>query len=153
MGMSAPNPTFRSILAAVDGSEGSQRAVSLAIEAAVRFAAQLTVVYIVEIPVSPYYGERDVEVDVGNETVQTQGEMMVSTAAASARERGLEVKQDVIRHTGRSTGEGITEYASKNGIDLIVVGTSGSGGIERALLGSVATDVVASAHCAVLVVR
>ena len=47
----------------------------------------------------------------------------------------------------------IVEYAEKNNIDLIVMGTHGRSGIEKMWLGSVTEKVLRHAHCPVLVVR
>ncbi len=47
----------------------------------------------------------------------------------------------------------ITEYASKNAIDLIVMGTHGRSGLEKMWLGSVTEKVLRHAGCPVLVVR
>ena len=47
----------------------------------------------------------------------------------------------------------INQTATELGIDLIVMGTHGRRGLSRALLGSVAENVVRTAPCAVLTVR
>ncbi len=47
----------------------------------------------------------------------------------------------------------ITEYAAKNNIDLIVMGTQGRSGLEKLWLGSVTEKVLRQAGCPVLVVR
>ncbi len=47
----------------------------------------------------------------------------------------------------------ITEYAAKNGIDLIVMGTHGRSGFEKMWLGSVTEKVLRQAGCPVLVVK
>lgn len=47
-------------------------------------------------------------------------------------------------------GTAICERAAEAGIDLIVIGTSGTGGLKRALLGSVSDHVVRHAPCPVL---
>lgn len=47
----------------------------------------------------------------------------------------------------------ILDVASAEGADLIVIGTHGRGGLERALLGSVADHVIRLAPCPVLSVR
>ena len=52
-----------------------------------------------------------------------------------------------------SVAPAILEYASKNNIDLIVMGTQGKRGIEHLLLGSAAEEVVRSAKCPVFTIR
>ena len=44
-------------------------------------------------------------------------------------------------------------FATKNKIDLIMMGTKGRTGLKRFLMGSVAQGVVQHAHCSVLLVR
>jgi nucleotide-binding universal stress UspA family protein len=55
--------------------------------------------------------------------------------------------------TAISVPNALVEYAKANAIDLIVIGTHGRGGLERALLGSVADHVIRLAPCPVLSVR
>lgn len=50
-------------------------------------------------------------------------------------------------------GKKIAAYAEKNHCDLIILGTHGRTGIERALIGSVADKVVRRAKCPVFLVR
>ena len=47
----------------------------------------------------------------------------------------------------------ICEYAEKKGVDLIVLGSQGHGGVERWLIGSVAERVVRHASANVYVIR
>ena len=47
----------------------------------------------------------------------------------------------------------IVRFATERGIDLIVIGTHGRGGMNHLLLGSVAEKVVRSAPCPVLTLR
>ena len=47
----------------------------------------------------------------------------------------------------------ITEYAKKQNIDVIVMGTEGRRGVSRLVMGSVAAEVVRNASCAVFTVR
>jgi nucleotide-binding universal stress UspA family protein len=51
------------------------------------------------------------------------------------------------------THEQIVRYARKKRADLIVMGTHGRSGLKRALLGSVASRVLAATRCPVLTVR
>ncbi|PEN15219.1 hypothetical protein CRI94_02760 [Longibacter salinarum] len=50
----------------------------------------------------------------------------------------------------RSAAEGIVTYANENDIDIIIMGTHGRSGFERAVMGSVAEEVVRTASCPVL---
>ena len=47
----------------------------------------------------------------------------------------------------------IIEFAERENIDLIIMGTRGRTGFKKLLLGSVASGVVNFAHCPVLVIR
>ena len=48
---------------------------------------------------------------------------------------------------------GIIDFAEKENIDLIVVGTRGRSGLKRLLLGSVASGIVNYSHCPVMIVK
>ncbi len=47
----------------------------------------------------------------------------------------------------------IVEYATDEGVDHIVIGSTGKSGVKRLLLGSVAEEVVRRAPCPVTVIR
>ena len=53
---------------------------------------------------------------------------------------------------GRPSAE-VLDYIQKNNVDLVVMGTHGRGAIGKALLGSVADNVIRQAECPVMVVR
>ncbi len=85
-----------------------------------------------------------------------------SAAVRAAETKGLAGKLAVIRAAGvtceidarvGAPGEVLAAVASERRADLIVVGTHGSTGITRLLLGSVAAETVRHAPCDVLVVR
>ena len=63
-----------------------------------------------------------------------------------------DIKTEVFRNVDSVT-DAIIDYATKNKIDLIVIGTKGRTGLKRFLMGSVAQGVVQHAHCPVLLVR
>ncbi len=70
--------------------------------------------------------------------------------AAKARQRGLKARTVVRRGTPHQE---IVALATDERADLVVIGTHGRGGLNRALLGSVADRVVRLATCPVLTVR
>ena len=145
---------YQRVMVALDGSESSNRAFQVAVDLTIMLKAELTILHIVEIPTSIYFPPEPIEVDI--EKIQgrdlTEWEKLVSKAASIAESKGLKANQKVMRHMG-SVAEGIREYADKNGIDLIVVGTRGLGGVKRLVFSSVAGGVVSNANCSVLVVR
>jgi nucleotide-binding universal stress UspA family protein len=77
-----------------------------------------------------------------------QADSEMQAARARAQAAGLEVDAEV---RGGSAAHEILE-AARHGMDLIVIGTHGRGGIEHLLLGSVAEKVLRKAQCPVMVV-
>ncbi|MGA8737860.1 MAG: universal stress protein, partial [Nitrososphaeraceae archaeon] len=69
-----------------------------------------------------------------------------------AVEKNVGVKTDIIVSVTSVVKE-IADYAKKNNIDVIVVGSRGMSGFKKMLLGSVASGVVTFAHCPVIVVK
>ena len=145
---------FQHVMVAVDGSASAKRALQVGVDLTMMLKAELTILHIIEIPTSIYFPTEPIEVDV--EKIQgrelNEGEKLVSEAASLALSKGSKAKQMVMRHMG-SVSEGIREYADKNGIDLIIVGTRGLGGVKRLVFSNVAGGVVSNANCSVLVVR
>ena len=69
-----------------------------------------------------------------------------------SKEDNIQLKTELI-NSHRPVDYIILEYAEKNNIDLIVVGTRGRSGFKKLLLGSIASSVVTYAHCPVMVVK
>ncbi|HEY5565258.1 MAG TPA: universal stress protein, partial [Rhodothermia bacterium] len=131
---------FKNILAAVDLSACSQRALTLAIDLAFAEGTQLHVLFVEVLHGEPY-----------DETVRQRLQSMVK---ARMDERGL-VGLDVEYAMERDyvAGPAILRYARDHAIDIIVMGTHGRRGLRALVLGSVASEVVREARCAVLTVR
>jgi nucleotide-binding universal stress UspA family protein len=64
----------------------------------------------------------------------------------------VRLKTEVMLATKPIVGE-IVDYAERENIDLIVIGTRGRSGLKKMLLGSVASGVVTYASCPVLVIK
>jgi nucleotide-binding universal stress UspA family protein len=73
-------------------------------------------------------------------------------ARLTARARAAGARATAILMEGSEAGT-ITRAARSRRASMIVIGTHGRSGIERVLLGSVATRVVSLASCPVLTVR
>ncbi len=69
---------------------------------------------------------------------------------AERRKANVDVTTAVLEHT--SYAQGILDYAAKQGIDLVVLGTLGHTSLRYALLGSTAERVVRDSPCSVLAI-
>jgi nucleotide-binding universal stress UspA family protein len=144
--------TFRRIVHPSDFSPASRPALRKAIELAKSHRAQLFVVHVLSmLPVIPdTYVAPTVwdDLERGQQiTARRQLARLVATAkAAGVRASGVVLDIGV-------THERIVRFARARRADLIVIGTHGRSGLTRALLGSVASRVLAAARCPVLTVR
>lgn len=141
--------TLRRILCPTDFSEVSTKAEAYAVALASRYEARLSLLHIdPPIPVMAPYGEIPVDIRLFDEQRRQAGRDL---AAAGERARKAGVPTDVELRGGAPARE-ILGAAADPTVDLIVLGTSGRGGVEHLLLGSVAERVLRRAPCPVLVV-
>jgi nucleotide-binding universal stress UspA family protein len=83
--------------------------------------------------------------------MRNEGEKYLNKVKLNANEKNIQIKTEII--SSINIAGGIVDYAEENNIDLIVIGTRGSSGFKKLLLGSVASHVVTYAHCPVMVVK
>ena len=140
---------FEKILIATDGSENNRAAVEKGLAIARQCGSIVYVVYVIDTSIfdsaepimSPVSG------DVYTK-LKDEGEKAVEQVKQIAN--GMKVETLVL--SGRPAHI-ITEFAGKNNVDMIVVGSQGKSGLERLLLGSVAESIIRMADCMVLVVK
>jgi nucleotide-binding universal stress UspA family protein len=83
------------------------------------------------------------------DALEDDAKVMIADAAAR-------VQNTVVAHTAVISGQpvdGIVQYAAEHGNDIIIMGSHGRSGIQRALLGSVTEGVVRHANVPVLIHR
>ena len=138
---------FQNLLVTTDGSESNKVAVDHAVLLAKSTGAKLTALCVFDIG---SYGNVAQGYGLGDER-----EYMIKAAEEAlkyvmnrGKEEGVKVTPKIL--TGHPADTIVEE--SKN-YDLIVMGTLGRTGVQRALLGSVAEKVVRMAACPVLVCR
>ncbi|MFB6132374.1 MAG: universal stress protein, partial [Halanaeroarchaeum sp.] len=85
-----------------------------------------------------------------SEMLESEGEEALQEISQTAESEGVEV--ECVQVDGSPSRE-IVRYAEDHGMDLIVMGTHGRGGIDRLLLGSVAEKVVRSSEVPVLTIH
>ena len=136
------------IVAAVDGSEESLRAAHYAITMAKLTGAGVIALHVILLP---QYIPEDVQKRL-KEELTARGESAFGDVQKAADAAGVEIHRTVVDTTG-SVVNAICESASKNSAGMIVVGTRGTGGVAKLMLGSVAAGVTRTASCPVLVVK
>jgi nucleotide-binding universal stress UspA family protein len=149
----AEDSKFSKIMVAIDGSEHSLKAAEYALEIAKSFSAQLYAVTVTYVPESYHLKQEDVL----NQSIEMRGSIedaktWLEKFNQDSREDSIQLKTELI-NSHRPVDYVILEYAEKNDIDLIVLGTRGRSGFKKLLLGSIASSVVTYAHCPVMVVK
>lgn len=142
------------MMVAFDGSPDSVNAAKRATALAKEFGASLKVVHAYSIPALAYGGAGPmpvVDVKSLEESARAKAQQVLEEGRAICEEKGVTPKTEIIEAS--STVQALVECASKEDIDLIVIGTRGMTGFKKLLLGSVSGGVVTHAHCSVLVVR
>jgi universal stress protein A len=139
------------ILVPTDFSEKARMALTYGVTLAERFGSTLHVLHVVEAvtdvsPLPQEFGARE-ELDraVGE---GAWGELNQLLSADDRRR----LKVEFAIEWGVPSAE-IIRYAHARQIELIAMGTHGTGGVKHLILGSVAENVVRSAPCPVLTVR
>ena len=84
-------------------------------------------------------------------TMKNEGEKYLDKVKSKAAEKNIQIKPQIIASI--NIAGGIVEFAEENYIDLIVIGTRGSSGFKKLLLGSVAANTISYAHCPVMVIK
>jgi nucleotide-binding universal stress UspA family protein len=104
------------------------------------------------IPTGPdvWFGVGGETLELARQEMTRQAQQLVTGVTETLRASGLVVETAVINGDPRSV---IVDQAEEWSADLIVVGSRGSTGLKRFLLGSVAQSVVSHAPCSVAVVR
>jgi nucleotide-binding universal stress UspA family protein len=144
---------LKKILVATDFSEPSDAALSYGRELARTFKAQLVTVHVVDNIMTRAYG--------GDGFVFTDPDLQQDLEVAARRQVDAllsDEDREVLRAepvilTSNAPAFALAEYAARNDVDLIVMGTHGRGAVAHLLMGSVAERVVRTAPCPVLTVR
>ena len=140
---------FSKVLVAVDGSEYSMNAAEYAISITRQYGSELIALHVITSDVSTVASVFLPQMDEIKKNAQEYFDKI--------RRKGEEASGDIQLRTelisSPSVVGGIIDFAEKENIDLIVVGTKGRSGLKKLLLGSVASGIVNYAHCPVMIVK
>jgi nucleotide-binding universal stress UspA family protein len=159
---------FSKILVAIDGSEMSMKAAVYAIDIANRKGKEAENVQLIGLTVidltmlgnsffataSGYYGADKLE-EKRKEAQQSldKVEKLAVKENNTNNDNKIQFKSEIIEDPISRVGSTIVDYAERENIDLIVIGTRGRSGIKKLLLGSTASGVVTYATCPVMIVK
>lgn len=153
---------FSKILVGIDGSTIALRAA----DSEISIARQQNISYIIALHVLPQEIRYDSLTDRIDPGIPSPVKGTIELASMEAQEWFNKIKE---KHTGhddqkikiqtevivgtKSIATEILDYAENNNVDLIGIGTKGRSTFKKILLGSVASSVLAHAHCPVMVVK
>lgn len=146
---------YDTILIPTDGSTVAENAIDHALDIAEKYDASVHALYVIDTSA--------VDISLGTEQVdrikagrfdempeiEQQAKEATGTVVERAQGRDIDVTESIV---GGQPHRQIAHYAEENGIDLIVMGSAGRGGVKRALLGSVAERTLRTTTIPVLVV-
>jgi len=138
---------YHSLLVPFDGSETSKKALVRACELSKIDNSEISVLYVI-----PRYEEMMdfFKTETITRSLFQEAEKILSKAKEIAAEQNVQIKAVV--QEGHS-GEKIVEIANTFKNDLIVMGTHGWQGMNKAVMGSTAERIIANASCPILIVR
>ncbi len=135
---------FKSILVPVNGTEPSLNAVEFACNLAKRSRAKVHVVHVIEV-------KRSLPLDAELVSEAQAGEAILGQAETVAKRQDFEVQGDLLQ--ARDAGHAIVDEAVERQAEVIVLGVPFRRPFGEFELGKVASHVLKSAHCEVILLR
>jgi nucleotide-binding universal stress UspA family protein len=135
--------TFKTIVLAVDGSDGAWAAIPLAAGHARRDGAALVIAHVEE----KLATKGGAEVHADEQEIQAD----IRRLAKDLDDSGIDTRVEMTAVMGQGPAHAISEIAERADADLIVLGTRGHSAIAGAILGSVTQRLLHLAHRPVLV--
>ena len=153
---------YSRILVAIDGSTSSIHATDYAISIALKNSSQLFVLYVIDayeysrlsssIVLAPTFGSEKY-LEEKNEAEKLMNKIRERfRLKVNDNTKFKEPKTEIVEGV-KSVATTIMEYAESENIDLIIIGSRGRTSFKKLLLGSISSNVMKNAHCAVLVIR
>lgn len=144
---------YKHILVPLDGSDTSRRGLREAITLAMPLKAKLRLMHVISDFTVAVEMANVVDFDKYRSGLHQYGRDLLETTAAEVRAAGLEVSTELRDPKGERVADAVVEGAREAGCDLIVIGTHGRRGFNRALMGSDAERVLRQSSIPVLLVR
>ncbi len=139
--------SYHSLLVPFDGSESSKKALGRACDLSKSDGSEISVLYVI-----PRYEEMMdfFKTETIKKSLYQEAEKIVAGAKKLAAKQGAQIKAVVLEG---HAGDKIVEIADTMKHDLIVVGTHGWRGMNKAIMGSTAERIIVYASCPILIAR
>lgn len=136
------------ILLGYDGSENARVALSKATKLIKNSDGELVIIVVATVPIPAPYAQRAYYEQVRNDIMQNSRNLLTE-ASDLAKQAGVARVSGLVEEG--FPAESIVSHASEIGADLIVIGRRGIRGVDRKLIGSVSSSILAQSKCDVLV--
>lgn len=140
---------FHKILIATDGSETSQKAAQIGVGLAQKHNAEIVAVYVADTSRLGYLPDYIQYSGMIRELMLKEGKEATDQIEELAKKEGLGCEKVILE--GRPSDE-LLRLSKEAGVDLMVMGSVGRGGLDRFLLGSVAEKVTQHSKVPILLV-
>jgi len=142
---------FKNILVPYDGSASALRAFNKALEMSRQHDSNLKVVACLDIAnLGGWYIDKRINKDIMKKAKYLT-EKLFSQLDGLAKKKSITIDSKIIE--SNNTVKALISYTKSKNIDLIVMGSSGRGGFDKVLLGSVSNGVMQKAKCPVLIIK
>jgi len=146
------NQSIKKILIPVVKSEYNDKIISYAIILAKGSGASITAINVLDKSaiggIGDVFGRR---VDEYENEMRKRSQGLLTEVQQVIEKQGIKTSIEIIGN--KSVARGIIDYARESGADVIVIGTKGLTGVEKFIMGGVASSVINNAHCPVVAVR
>lgn len=140
---------FSKILVPVDGSDNSLRAIEYAFFLIKKADSSVTAIHVIENPPTVYVESQKLLNELLSK-YRIESAKILDRCKQMAEKNGVKIETIIAEGDAASN---ITSYASKEGIDLIIIGSRGLGRFKEMVLGSVSNKVLHHTKSAVLIVK
>ncbi|QID17183.1 universal stress protein [Nitrogeniibacter mangrovi] len=145
---------YQHIVAAIDDSDTSRRAIREAVALAQSSGASLTLVHAVDEALFAHFSHTTLaNRDAVEKALIAEGQNVLDAAAQVAADAGMDAQTRLLTSKHQSTSDQVAEALRALHADLLVVGSHGRRGVQRLVLGSVAERLLKKVTISVLIVR
>jgi len=138
---------YKRLLLAVDGSENSLRATDEAVKIASLISdCRIEIIYVVDYSKS----KNDILHSQGKEELEYTRRKKLSPIEEKVKSKNIEYKLEILHGY---PGPTIIEYANKEKVDMVVIGSRGLNSLQEMVLGSVSHKVMKRVNCPALIVK